>query len=101
MTLAKQFNTTESTRVRDPMEERFLTEKEVAHRQGRSVKTLQNQRVSGGGIPFLKLGGAVRYRLSDVIAWEESCFFLSTSSGPSSKPKTPDGASSRAAHSKF
>lgn len=59
----------------------LLTEAEVARRQSRSIKTLQNQRVSGGGIPFLKLGRSVRYRLSDVIAWEEAGRCYSTSSG--------------------
>lgn len=57
----------------------LLTEHEVAGRQGRSVRTLQNQRVNGGGIPYLKLGRAVRYRLSDVITWEEARRFSSTS----------------------
>jgi predicted DNA-binding transcriptional regulator AlpA len=65
--------------VPDPTQDRLLTEAEVARRQGRSVKTLQNQRVNGGGIPFLKLGRSVRYRLSDVIAWERSNFRISTS----------------------
>ena len=57
----------------------FLTEVEVAERQGRSVKTLQNQRVNGDGIPFLKLGRTVRYRLADVEAWENACARKSTS----------------------
>jgi hypothetical protein len=62
-------------------DDRLLTEAEVARRQGRSVKTLQNQRVNGDGIPFLKLGRSVRYRLSDVIAWEEAGRCHSTSEG--------------------
>jgi predicted DNA-binding transcriptional regulator AlpA len=61
-------------------DDRLLTEKEVAARQGRSVKTLQNQRLTGEGIPYLKLGRSVRYRLSDVLAWEEAGLCLSTSS---------------------
>lgn len=59
--------------------ETLLTEHEVARRQGRSVRTLQNQRVLGGGIPYLKLGRSVRYRLSDVSAWEEARRYSSTS----------------------
>src|SRR3954462_12353117 len=65
--------------VPDPTQDRLLTEAEVARRQSRSVKTLQNQRVNGDGIPFLKLGRSVRYRLSDVVAWEQSNFRISTS----------------------
>ena len=57
----------------------LLTEKEVAERQGRAVKTLQNQRVHGAGIPFLKLGRTVRYRLADIEAWEAACTRRSTS----------------------
>ena len=48
----------------------LLTEQQLAERQQRSVKTLQNLRVKGGSIPFVKIGRHVRYRLSDVIAWE-------------------------------
>lgn len=59
--------------------EQLLTEKQVAHRQQRSIKTLQNQRVTGAGIPFLKLGSLVRYHLSDVIAWEDARTAHSTS----------------------
>lgn len=59
--------------------DQLLTEQQVAWRQARSVRTLQNQRVLGGGIPYLKLGRAVRYRLSDVVAWEEARRFSSTS----------------------
>ena len=59
----------------------LLTEVEVATRQARSVRTLQNQRVLGGGIPFIKLGRAVRYRLGDVETWEENRRFSSTSEG--------------------
>jgi hypothetical protein len=57
----------------------LLDEHAVAERQGRSVKTLRNQRVTGDGIPFLKLGRLVRYRLRDVVAWEASRIRSSTS----------------------
>ncbi len=60
-------------------DDRLLTELQVAERQGRAVKTLQNQRVSGDGIPFVKLGRSVRYRLSDVKAWEAARVRTSTS----------------------
>src|SRR5688572_11827924 len=68
-----------TTIVPEPQEDRLLTEREVAIRQHRSIKTLQNQRVSGGGIPYLKRSRSVRYRLSDVIAWENSHLRTSTS----------------------
>lgn len=65
----------------DLPDSRLLREEDVARRQGRSVKTLQNQRVTGGGIPFLKLGRSVRYRLADVVAWETAHLRRSTSEG--------------------
>jgi hypothetical protein len=43
------------------------------------VSTLQKLRVSGGGVPFVKVGRLVRYRLSDVITFIESRVRTSTS----------------------
>ncbi|MFP9138551.1 helix-turn-helix transcriptional regulator [Devosia sp. XGJD_8] len=57
----------------------FLTETQLADRQQRSIKTLQADRMKGGGIPFVKLGRTVRYRLSDIEAWEEDHLVRSTS----------------------
>lgn len=57
----------------------FLTERELAARQKRSVRTLQNQRISGDGVPFVKFGRSVRYRLCDIVAWEEGSLRNSTS----------------------
>lgn len=39
---------------------------------GITKRTWQNWRVDGTGPKFLKLGGCVRYRLSDVLAWFEN-----------------------------
>jgi len=52
----------------------FLTEKETSEylaERGwpQAVSTLQNKRVVGGGIPFVKRGNMIRYRLIDVDAW--------------------------------
>jgi hypothetical protein len=43
------------------------------------VKTLRNARVSGGYVPFVKIGRSVRYRLSDVLAFEQAALKRSTS----------------------
>lgn len=62
--------------------ETFLTEYQVAARHGVSVKTLRNQRLRGGTetIPFIKLGARlVRYRLTDIEAWEKAHLRRSTS----------------------
>jgi hypothetical protein len=57
----------------------LLTEYDLARRHSRSVKTLRNLRVKGGYVPFLKMGRHVRYRLADVLAYEERCLRWSTS----------------------
>jgi hypothetical protein len=57
----------------------ILTESELARRHQRSVKTIRNLRVRGGYVPFLKIGRHVRYRLADVLAYEEQCLRQSTS----------------------
>ena len=57
----------------------FLTEQQLAGRHQRSVKTLQNLRVKGGSLAFVKWGRHVRYRLSDVLAWENAHLCHSTS----------------------
>jgi len=65
--------------------DRLLTEQELAQRQGRAVKTLQNDRVFGRGVPFVKLGRSVRYRLSDVLAYEDAHLCNSTSASSSER----------------
>lgn len=50
----------------------LLDTKQLAARWGVAVGTLQNARVDGTSIPYLKLGRLVRYRLEDVMAAENS-----------------------------
>lgn len=59
----------------------LLTEQQLAERWSVSIKTLQNRRVLGGFVPFVKLSRSVRYRLSDVVEWENSRLRSSTSEG--------------------
>ncbi len=56
----------------------LFTEQQLAARHQRSVKTLRNLRVQGGYVPFVKIGRHVRYRLSDVVAYEKAHLQLST-----------------------
>lgn len=51
----------------------LLTEDMLAERWLCSASRLQRWRVEGVGIPYLKIGGRVLYRLVDVQAYEESC----------------------------
>jgi len=57
----------------------FLNEQQLAARHQRSVKTLRNDRLRGGGVPFIKVGRLVRYQLSDIEAWEQANLRRSTS----------------------
>lgn len=48
----------------------LLTAKELAERWSMSQKTLANHRCNGTGVPYVKIGVAVRYQLSDVSEFE-------------------------------
>lgn len=54
-----------------------LNERELADRWGLSPRTLQRWRVEGRGPSYLKLGGRISYRLSDIEAYEERQLRLS------------------------
>jgi len=63
----------------DSRAEVFLTETQLAERHQRSPKTLRNDRVKGGYIPFVRIGRHIRYRFSDVLAYENAHALTSTS----------------------
>ena len=44
---------------------------QVAKILGFATKTLSNQRVLGTGLPFIKIGNAVRYKSSDIETYIE------------------------------
>lgn len=54
-----------------------LRERELAQRLGVSQRTLQRWRNTGYGPSFLRAGGAIRYRLVDVLEFESSVLFRS------------------------
>lgn len=51
---------------------RYIDEKEVSKITGRALSTLRNERFMGKGIPYVKVGRSVRYRIDDVIAFMET-----------------------------
>ena len=55
-----------------PKATRHLTPEELAERLGRPVGTLKRWRRTRYGPPFMHVGGRVRYRLTDVEAWEKT-----------------------------
>ena len=52
------------------IEQLYKTE-QVAEILGFATKTLSNQRVLGTGLPFIKIGNAVRYKKSDIETYIE------------------------------
>ncbi len=52
--------------------ERHLSPKELANRTGVPISTVYNWRTYNKGPRAMRVGKYVRYRLEDVLAWEES-----------------------------
>ena len=48
----------------------YLTQEELSARWKITSRTLEQHRWRGIGCPYVKIGRLVRYRLSDVIAYE-------------------------------
>jgi hypothetical protein len=61
---------------------RHLAQKDLARRWTCSTRTVERWRVRGEGPPFLKIGGRVVYRLSDVHAFEAARLRASTKQRP-------------------
>lgn len=55
--------------------QRHLTQRELADRWNKSEATIERYRSDGVGPRFLKIGGAVRYRLEDIEAFERECLY--------------------------
>jgi hypothetical protein len=68
----------------------LLTDAQLAARWQLSRGTLANQRSQGRGPAYLKLAGRVRYRRSDIEAYEQAGFVSREPSGET----TPSGDSS-------
>ena len=58
------------TAMNDNPEDGWITRRELAGRYSLPVKTLAQWASKGTGPPYAKFGRHVRYRLSDVFAWE-------------------------------
>ncbi len=57
----------------------LLTEQEVADILRVSVHKLRRDRNVGGGVPFIKLGGAVRYSQETIEQWLKGKIYDNTS----------------------
>lgn len=64
-------------------EVRLLNTKQLAELFGVSVVTLEQWRLKGKGPKFIKVGRCVRYRMADVLGFQEDAVRRSTSdTGP-------------------
>lgn len=51
------------------MTKKLISQKEVAEILGVTEAWLEKMRYNGGGIPYCKIGRAVRYQISEVYAY--------------------------------
>lgn len=49
----------------------LLRERDLADRWQTSQRTLQRWRAEGSGPPYIRIGGAIRYRLDDIEEYED------------------------------
>ncbi len=61
-----------------PLDLVLLNEKEFCDITGLKLATARSNRIKGIGCNFYKIGGAVRYKLSEIIEYIESCKCSST-----------------------
>jgi hypothetical protein len=57
----------------------LLCQSQLAERWSVSERKLEADRYKGTGCPFIKIGSCVRYRLNEVIAYENTQLRTSTS----------------------
>jgi excisionase family DNA binding protein len=62
--------------MEDITHDRWMTRQELADRYAVPVKTTAEWASKGTGPPYAKFGRHVRYRLSDVVAWEATQLHL-------------------------
>jgi hypothetical protein len=59
--------------MNEPEQSPFITQEILAHRWLISTATLERDRSFKQGPKYLKIGGLIRYRLSDILDYENSC----------------------------
>jgi predicted DNA-binding transcriptional regulator AlpA len=53
-------------------DDKHLSPEELAHREGVPLQTVYGWNKTRTGPQFMRIGRHVRYRLADVVAWENS-----------------------------
>lgn len=57
---------------RKALDDKHLSPEDLAEREGVPLQTVYDWNKTGRGPRYMRIGRHARYRLSDVIAWEES-----------------------------
>ena len=52
--------------------DRYIVERDVSHITQLALQTLRNHRFQNRGIPYYRIGRAIRYSLRDVLNYMES-----------------------------
>lgn len=69
------------------MAEKLLTTQELSTLLGRPIRTLEHDRYTGAGVPYVKVGPRnIRYRQSDVDAWLSGRTFASRAAELAGRP---------------
>lgn len=55
------------------MSEQLMTQEELAFRWKISEATLERDRSLKQGCRYLKIGGLIRYKMQDVLEYEDAC----------------------------
>lgn len=61
------------------LDDQHLSPAGLAHREGVSIETVYAWNRDRRGPRYMKIGKHVRYRLSDVLAWENTRYVVSSS----------------------
>ena len=69
------------------MNDKLITQEQLAERWLLSPATLERDRSLKQGVKYLKLGGLIRYRLQDVLDYEQQCTVETTKPSTSKKAK--------------
>jgi len=57
------------------MSEQLMTQEELAFRWKISEATLERDRSLKQGCRYLKIGGLIRYKMQDVLEYEDACTY--------------------------
>ena len=61
-----------------PTQERHLSPTDLADRERVSIETVYTWNRERTGPPYMRIGRHVRYRLSDVKAWEDARYVVAS-----------------------